>query len=46
MCDDLPATIKSLQTEKAPWGVFTSIKLPSGGELGLYQPTHPTAIGM
>lgn len=53
MCDDLGATIKSLQSqgvkvakvEKAEWGVFTSIALPSGGELGLYQPAHRTAIG-
>jgi nicotinate dehydrogenase subunit A len=26
------------------WGLNTSIKLPSGGEIGLYQPTHPTAL--
>ena len=50
MCDDLPSLIKSLRTRKvkcariaqAPWGAFTTILLPSGGELGLYQPTHPT----
>jgi len=53
MCDDLGATIKSLQSqgvkvakvEKAEWGMSTSIQLPSGGELGLYQPAHRTAIG-
>src|ERR1700747_2341695 len=52
MCDDLPSTIKSLQgknvtcspVEKAPWGIKTTIQLPSGGEIGLYQPTHPTSI--
>lgn len=52
MCDDLPSTIKSLQAknvtcspvEEAPWGTKTTIPLPSGGEIGLYQPTHPTAI--
>ena len=52
MCDDLPSTIKSLQAknvtcspvEEAPWGIKTTIQLPSGGEIGLYQPTHPTAI--
>jgi hypothetical protein len=52
MCDDLPATIKSLDTKKIKcteaakerWGIRTAIKLPSGGEIGLYQPTHPTAF--
>jgi catechol 2,3-dioxygenase-like lactoylglutathione lyase family enzyme len=52
MCDDLHSFIRSLETknvactpvEKAEWGVKTTIRLPSGGELGLYQPTHPTAI--
>jgi hypothetical protein len=52
MCDDLQAVIKKLETrqvkfsppEEAPWGIKTTIKLPSGGELGLYQPKHPTAL--
>jgi catechol 2,3-dioxygenase-like lactoylglutathione lyase family enzyme len=54
MCDDLPALIKSLKAKKvvcsaveeAPWGIKTTIRLPSGGEIGLYQPTHPTAIDL
>jgi hypothetical protein len=54
MCDDLQAEIKRLKAkkvscspvEKEPWGSKTSFILPSGGELGLYQPTHPTAIGL
>jgi hypothetical protein len=54
MCEDVNATIASLaakgvqcpavQTER--WGLRTSIPLPSGGALGLYQPLHPTALGM
>ena len=28
------------------WGLLTSIRIPGGGELGLYQPKHPTAIGL
>lgn len=52
MCDDLDATIKSLEAKnikctsvaKERWGIRTTIRLPSGGEIGLYQPTHPTAI--
>ena len=26
--------------------VKTTIRLPSGGEIGLYQPLHPTALGL
>jgi hypothetical protein len=51
MCDDLPGLTKSLKARKvkcakiakAPWGSYTTILLPSGGEIGLYQPTHLTA---
>jgi len=54
MCDDLAALIKLLkaknvsctEVEEEDWGIRTTIKLPSGGELGLYQPTHPTALGL
>jgi hypothetical protein len=28
------------------WGRLISIKLPGGGELGLYQPLHPTAFDL
>jgi hypothetical protein len=54
MCDDLPALMTSLKakgvkctpSEKERWGIKTTIQLPSGGEIGLYQPTHPTALDM
>jgi hypothetical protein len=54
MCDDLRGFMKTLRAKKvkcakvgkASWGSFTSILLPSGGEIGLYQPTHPTAHGV
>jgi hypothetical protein len=26
------------------WGLVTGIALPGGGELGLYEPRHPTAF--
>ena len=32
--------------ETAPWGTKTTFRLPSGGEIGLYQPTHPTALDL
>lgn len=52
ICDDLAATIASLKAknvncseiEEEPWGIQTSIVLPSGSEIGLYQPKHPLAI--
>jgi predicted enzyme related to lactoylglutathione lyase len=54
MCDDLQATMKELSGKgvqcgpvtEARWGSLTTIHLPGGGELGLYQPKHPTAIGL
>jgi hypothetical protein len=54
MCNDLDAEIKRLRdknvscskVETERWGKKTSFRLPSGAELGLYQPTHPTAIGL
>jgi catechol 2,3-dioxygenase-like lactoylglutathione lyase family enzyme len=52
MCDDLKATIREFSDKgvecsaitEARWGSITSIHLPGGGELGLYQPKHPTAL--
>jgi hypothetical protein len=26
------------------WGLLTAFKAPGGGELGLYEPRHPTAV--
>jgi predicted enzyme related to lactoylglutathione lyase len=52
MCDDLAAEIRSLAAkgvactpvEHDDYGSSTAIPLPSGAFLGLYQPTHPTAL--
>ncbi|HEX8904676.1 MAG TPA: VOC family protein [Longimicrobiaceae bacterium] len=54
MCDDLDATMASLraagvacaETQTAEWGASTTVRLPSGAEVGLYQPTHPTALDL
>lgn len=53
MCDDLEATVAELAakgvelarpiTDQA-WGRVTSIIIAEGAELGLYQPTHLTAL--
>jgi catechol 2,3-dioxygenase-like lactoylglutathione lyase family enzyme len=53
MCDDLKAEILALDAkgvrcsdvQEARWGSITRIRLPGGGEVGLYQPRHPTALG-
>jgi len=52
MCNDLSSEIELLKSKgvayanpvEAEWGISTSVRLPSGGEIGLYQPTHPTMI--
>jgi catechol 2,3-dioxygenase-like lactoylglutathione lyase family enzyme len=52
LCDDVAATVAALRAEGVEvarpisdqgWGLLTAISLPSGMELGLYQPRHPTA---
>jgi catechol 2,3-dioxygenase-like lactoylglutathione lyase family enzyme len=53
MCDDVRETIAALAASgvacgavaEEAWGLRSSIRLPGGGEVGLYQPRHPTAIG-
>ena len=52
MCDDLDREIQSLQSRaigcspvnEERWGRITCLTLPGGGKLGLYQPSHLTAI--
>jgi len=54
MCNDLQAEMKRLQAKKVScstveterWGMKTTLRLPSGAKLGLYQPTHPTAVDL
>ena len=54
MCDDLKAEIASLAkngvkcsaVEEQRWGSITKMRLPGGGEIGLYQPKHPTALNL
>jgi catechol 2,3-dioxygenase-like lactoylglutathione lyase family enzyme len=52
MCDDLQAEVAALGARGVPcskiheerWGSITTIQLPGGGEIGLYQPRHPVAL--
>ena len=54
MCDDLKAEMAALkkkgvacsEIQEARWGSITKISLPSGGDVGLYQPKHPTALDL
>lgn len=54
MCDDLKTEIASLaskgvkcsEIEEARWGSITKIGLPGGGNVGLYQPKHRTALAL
>jgi catechol 2,3-dioxygenase-like lactoylglutathione lyase family enzyme len=54
MCDDLKAEMAQLAAKgvacaevvEARWGSITKFRLPGGGEIGLYQPKHPTALGL
>jgi hypothetical protein len=51
MCDDVQATVAELKAKGVDlaasithegFGLVTAIRLPGGGELGLYQPRHPS----
>jgi len=52
ICDDVKATVADLEKRgvkfsrpitEAGFGITTSVTLPGGAELGLYQPKHPLA---
>jgi predicted enzyme related to lactoylglutathione lyase len=53
LCDDIEATMADLEAKGVEvvrpatdqgWGLLTAIRLPGGGELGLYEARHPTAF--
>ena len=53
MCGDIDATTKSLRSKGVEvrgepldegWGITTTLALPGGVEVMLYEPRHPTAI--
>jgi hypothetical protein len=53
MCDDIHATLRDLrgkgvvvarEVSDERWGLLTAIRLPGGGELGLYEPRHPSPL--
>jgi catechol 2,3-dioxygenase-like lactoylglutathione lyase family enzyme len=54
LCDDLDATMSQLAARgvacaavtEARWGRLTRLRLPSGGEIGMYEPRHPRATSL
>jgi hypothetical protein len=52
MCDDIQATTADLTgrgvvldggISDQGWGLLTTVRLPGGGSIGLYEPRHPVA---
>lgn len=52
MCDDIDATMEQLRAKgveftggitEERWGRLTRMRLPGGGEVGMYEPRHPRA---
>ncbi len=49
MCDDAEATVREFEAAglsctpiaNRGWGLLTTVMLPGGGKLGVYEPTHP-----
>jgi catechol 2,3-dioxygenase-like lactoylglutathione lyase family enzyme len=54
LCDNLKSEMAALakkgvacsEVHEERWGSITRIQLPGGGEIRLYQPKHPTALGL
>jgi catechol 2,3-dioxygenase-like lactoylglutathione lyase family enzyme len=52
MCDDLATEMRTLaengvqcsEVEEARWGSLTKVRLPGGGEVGLYQSRHAAIV--
>jgi hypothetical protein len=55
MCDDIARTVEDLTARGVEFlspvtdrgfGLVTSLRIPGGGELGLYEPKHTTAYDL
>jgi catechol 2,3-dioxygenase-like lactoylglutathione lyase family enzyme len=54
MCDDVEAAVRDLAArgvecapiEQERWGSVTRVRLPSGADVGLYEPRHPRATDL
>jgi len=53
MCDNVEKEVERLKQSRITcgpisreqWGLHTTIELPGGGRLGLYEPRHPRPLG-
>jgi catechol 2,3-dioxygenase-like lactoylglutathione lyase family enzyme len=54
MCHDIEATVRELEAKGVEitspiadegWGLLASIALPGAGEIGVYEPRHPSPLG-
>jgi catechol 2,3-dioxygenase-like lactoylglutathione lyase family enzyme len=54
MCDDIHATVDELrgkgvevegEVSDEGWGLLARLRVPGMGDLGIYEPRHPTAAG-
>jgi catechol 2,3-dioxygenase-like lactoylglutathione lyase family enzyme len=54
LCDNLKSEMAALakkgvacsEVHEERWGSITRLQLPGGGQIGLYQPKHPTALSL
>jgi catechol 2,3-dioxygenase-like lactoylglutathione lyase family enzyme len=54
MCDDVQAFVKEMtdqgvacsEVRDMRWGLLTSLKLPGGGSIGVYEPRHARPAAM
>ncbi len=54
LCDNLKSEmaalakkgVKCTEVQEERWGSLTRLQLPGRGEIGLYQPKHPTALAL
>lgn len=52
MCDDVEAFVQQMSEREIEcadisterWGLLTRLRLPGGGTLGVYQPSHPSPL--
>jgi catechol 2,3-dioxygenase-like lactoylglutathione lyase family enzyme len=55
MCDDIERSVAEMRARGVEvarevsdqgWGLVTAVRVPGAGEIGLYQPRHPTALAL
>jgi catechol 2,3-dioxygenase-like lactoylglutathione lyase family enzyme len=53
VCDDVKKTVRDLEKKGVKllspvadrgWGILTTLEIPGGGSMGLYEPRHPTTF--